>query len=344
SPEAAGPTGPEVAMPLQAESGVGRMAADSLWVGAGRTVFTSQGLPTEAGVAPAWGLDASAVLTAEAVAAAAAALGVSGTPEQVDGTWSVGPRDGSGAGVTVHPDGMATLSYYDPAKDPWTCSAAAVDGTAEGEVTTLPAPCEPGDLGPAPSGDAAAAALRETLTALGEDSGAYEIVAEELGDEAWTHVTAHRVLDGLRTGLTWSASFSGAGMQSLYGSLAPLVDLGELAVVSPAEAVERLTDPRFGGGGGGSFRTLQGGAAVMAEPMPTELAPPSAPPALEPGAAIAWPVEEVKITDFRLGPALHLLPNGAAALLPTYELISDDGAVWTVLAVATEHLDLSPLG
>ncbi|MBX9247105.1 hypothetical protein ICW40_20135, partial [Actinotalea ferrariae] len=339
---------------------------DLAWGGWGRTVFRASGLPTDGGRAPAWGFDPAAAFTQEAAASAAAALGVAGEAELVDGVWTVGPRDGSAAGVTLYPDGTASFNYYDPAKDPWACvgpdaptsgdasssgpatsgaagegSSGAADLTEPSIALPEPQPCGDRDLGQAPRGEAAVAVVRDALTALGLDPAGFELAAEDYGDEMWTYVNAHQVVGGQRTGLAWSASLTGGGLQSLYGPLAPAVELGEYDVVSPTEAVERLGDPRFGSGGSGPVRLLDGEPGAMAE-MPAEPTTPQLPTTPEAGAPFAWPVTEVTIVDVRLGSALHTLPDGAAALLPTYELISGDGAVWTVLAVAESALDLEP--
>ena len=53
--------------------------------GFGRNQFSSSGLSTSEGTAPAYGFDARAASNAETVAALAAALGVAGTPELKDG-------------------------------------------------------------------------------------------------------------------------------------------------------------------------------------------------------------------------------------------------------------------
>lgn len=333
------------------------------WPGWGwRTVFTGSGLSADGGTARAWAFDPATAFDAESVADAAAALGVSGEPRQEGLAWVVGPTDGTGATVQVYGDGTAALSYYDPAKDPWFCAVAgggadsggaeerASDGDAtdpaEPSVEPLPVepvpvePCQERDLGPAPQGDAAEAQLRDVLAALGEDPAAYELVAEDGGDERWSYVTAHQVVDGQRTGLAWGASFTGAGLQSLNGSLADLVDLGEYTVVSAQEAVERLGDPRFGSGGGPvAWRegapAVDDGVSVSPE-GPGELPrPPSA------GSVVPWPVTEVTITEARLGVAMHTVPGGAALLLPTYELTGSDGSIWSVLALAEQHLDLT---
>lgn len=325
-----------------------------MWPGwSGRTVFTSEGLSTDGGTAQAWAFDPAAAFTEASATQVAGALGVAGTPKLEYGAWTVGPNDGTAPSVSVYADGTTSVSYYDPTKDPWSCvptlereaevapEAAAGEGDAvEGQSEpAIDEPCTQRDLGPAPSGDAALGQVRDLLTALGQDPAAFELVVEEYSESAQTYVTAHHVVDGQRSGVVWSASFTGAGLQSLYGSLAPLVPLGAYDVVSPTEAVERLGDPRFGFGGG-PIAYLEGAepsdAAVSSEP--TE---PTLPAPVEPGSAISWPVEQVTIVEARLGGAMHMQADGAAMLLPTYELTSADGGIWSVLAVAESGLDLS---
>ncbi|GGC04659.1 hypothetical protein GCM10010972_17330 [Cellulomonas carbonis] len=313
---------------------VGDMAAPG-W--SGRATFTASGLSDERTTGRAWSFDAAAAFTEQTVADAAAALGVDGTPALVDGMWSAGPNDGTAATVQLYPDGTGSFSYYDPTKDPWACGDVPVTEGGGEDVSSSDLPVEPctqRDLGPAPTTDEAAAQLTDALGRLGVDTEAYEVVGEEWGDEQWTYATAHQVVDGRRSGLQWSASFTGAGLQSLYGSLAPLVDLGEYDVVSPTEAVERLSDPRFASGG------MPIAYAEGSEPR-VEEAPsaPEVPGSLEPGSSLAWRVDEVTIVEARLGGALHTLTDGASVLVPTYELVSDSGAIWSVLAVAEEHLD-----
>src|SRR5690606_8692608 len=125
-------------------------------------------------------------------------------------------------------------------KDPWMCTPGDMD--ADGGCTER-------DLGAAPQGDAATGALADVLRAMGLDPAGFELRAEDSGGEdSWSYATAYQVVGGQRTGLQWGASFTGGGLQSLHGFLAPVVELGEYDVVSPAEAVERLGDPRFGSG------------------------------------------------------------------------------------------------
>lgn len=345
-----------------AAGGDARVDADMGYGWYGRTVFHSSGLSGDAGTAQAWALDATGVVSAEAAARAAAALGVAGDPRQEYGAWVVGPNDGSGATVQVYADGAGSVSYWDPAKDTWYCDASAVpeEAAPEGDVDApdgagvgpVPDPCGQRDLGNAPSGDTAAGTLKDAMTALGVDVSAYQFTAPEDDDPSYTYVTARHVLAGQQTGLTWSASFSGAGMTSLYGFTATVVDLGQYGVVSPTEAVERLNDPRFGGGWSGPIMMAdavgarEGGDLAVEPDGDTATAPADEPDGVPPspaapGAAISWPVQDVTIVSSRLGVAQATVRGGAVVLVPTYELTAEDGSAWSVIAVDEAHLDLS---
>lgn len=341
--------------------GPARMAgADAYWGGwYGRTVFSASGLSDAPATGRAWALDAGAV-SAEAAAAAAAALGVGGEPRLEYGSWVVGPSDGSGATVSLNADGLGSLSYWDPTMETWAC-AVTLEGTgragsdgagsdgagsdsagSDGAESALvdpvaPEACEQRDLGDAPTGDAAAGVLRDRMSALGVDPAGFEVVVEESGDPAYSYVVAHQVVDGQRTGLTWNASLTGAGVSGLYGFTAALVDLGEYDVISPAAAVERLNDPRFGAGMSGPLRMAETAA------LPVELAEPDGTPPspLTPGSSFAWPVQFVTITQARLGVAVVTGVDGATALAPSYELTAADGSVWSVIAVDDAQLQFA---
>lgn len=350
APAPAGAGGAESGMTdgATAEDARGGGMADSIWPGYyGRTVFTASGLSEEGGVAQAWAFDPSTVYSAETVAALAAALGVSGSPVQDDWAWSVGPNDGSGPYLQLSADGMANVNYYDPTKDVWRCDTSILpepelmeeqaDPSAGSDVAPSD-PCRQQDLGAAPKDDAAIAVLRDVLAAIGVDAAEVEFAAEDYGDAAWTYVMAYQVVDGQQTGMAWSASLTGAGLQSLNGFLAPLVTLGEYGVVSPAEAVRRLSDPRFGSTGGGYYPMgpEDGGGVLRDTPVV-----PSVPEPVTPGAEIRWPVSQVTITQARLGLAMHHQPGGAVLLVPSYELTSSDGGIWSVIAVADSQLDFA---
>ena len=323
----------------------------------GRTVFTSTGLSTTGGSAEAWALDPSSTFSEATATAAATALGLAGAPALVGGAWQVGPNDGTGPTLTLSPDGQGSLSFYDPTVDPWRCVATDAptvvpDASAAPDRAIAPGEpqCSEADLGPAPGSDAAAARLREVLRALSIDDSTYEMVPEDYGDTMWSYVTAYQVVDGQRTGLTWSAAMTGAGLSSLYGSTAPLVSLGRYDVVSPAEAVTRLGDPRFGASGGYPLAADVAGGMAESSGSSTgtgAIAPapePTLPPVPRPGQAFSWPVQTVEITAARLGVAQTWQGDGSVVLVPTYALTGADGSTWSVIAVSDAALDFSTVG
>lgn len=398
-----------------ASGGGAEMAADSpqaardsmLYPGYwGRTVFTGQGLSANGGSASAYGFDAS-VASAATAARIAAALGVPGEPRAEWGSWVVGPNDGSGPTVSVGGDGMVSVNYYDPARDPWLCQDAIGGGASgstgsggvvepmpppevvgptapapAGEPAVAPAPDAPAsdadleeqkallekmaieerarttqpsdasvcEAGSTPTGDGATAKAREVLAAIGVDASSAEATVDDASVKdqgtpgaGYVWVSLYQVLDGQRTGVQWNVALVGNGVQSLYATLAPLVDLGSYDVVSPAEAVERLGDPRFGGSGGviayGREVSVASGVAVD-EPAQE----PTVPPAPVPGAAISWPVQQVTLTSARLGLAQATLANGAQVLVPAYELSDAAGSTWSVIAVVDSRLDFTAAG
>ena len=321
----------------------------------GRTVFhAGAGLSTAGSEAEAFGLDPAGVLSAETARRVGDTLGASGEPRQEGGSWVVGPADGSGPTVHVYADGSGSFDFYDPAREPWSCPVspgkAEPGTTGEGGTDSseiLPAPdCPTVTPDAAPAMGDAVAALRDVMDRLGVDPAGFELEAgESYEGDPWRYVTAWQVVEGQRTGLSWSASVSASGIANLYGFLAETISLGQYPVVSEAEAVERLGDPRFGASGGMIAQAADARAAQEGDTASSDMMPapnPTVPPTPTPGAQIAWPVTDVTITSGRLGVAQQYMPDGAVLLLPAYELRDADGNVWSVLAVAEDVLDFTP--
>lgn len=341
---------------VAAETLIGRAAADRAYVGGwgGRNVFHQDGLPTAGGSAEAWAYDAQGVFSAETARRAADVLGVPGEVREELGAFAVGSGDWTGPQLSIQPDGLASLSFNDPTKDPWGCVVVtpvpAEEGgspdAGAGTASSEPGACVEQDHGAPPSGDDAVERLRAVLADLGLDAAAFEVVADEQpadqGAPRATTASAYEVVDGRRTGVAWGATFSGAGMASLYGSLAPRVPLGAYDVVSPAEAVERLGDPRFSGGGPVAWARDDVGAAVPEIGVaPEEAEVPTVPATVGAGSRFAWPVTDVTITEAQLGAAVQYQPDGAAVLVPAYELTDTEGSTWSVVAVVDDQLDFA---
>lgn len=326
--------------------------------GGERTTFTAEGLSDAGGTAAAWAFDGASTFTEETVLRVAEVLGVEGEP-RLEGGWNVGPVDGSGPTLNVGPDSAVTVHYSDPALYEGLEDVAPAepmdDGAAEGGDTATSsgdgsvgtAVVEPADGAPGAGGELSAAApdgtapegaagvLYETLAALGLDPEA----AEYAEQDAWvghpaTSVVAHQVVGGTPTGYSWYADVVDGEVLSFSGPLAPVVELGEYDVVSPAEAVERLSDPRFGGTPAWSDEVT-----TMPVPEPDGRSwddPPPPPPAA--GAPVPWSVTDVTITTAEPTLVEHWTDEGASLLLPAYDLGDGEGRTWRVLAVADDEL------
>ncbi|WP_166436020.1 hypothetical protein, partial [Cellulomonas shaoxiangyii] len=264
-----------------------------------------------------------------------------GLPEELDGGAAEGAGPAAGTGDATGEPAVAPDMSILPVPAP--------------EPVPEPAPADPSVCDPAatPTGDAAVAAARDLLDRLGVDTAGYELtVAEETGVPGLVNVQATQVVDGTQTGVAWTVGLAGDGVQSASGPLASLVELGTYDVVSATDAVERLGDPRFGASFGGVSplaRTAAAGAgtedvvgSMPAEPQPAP-AEPTVPPVPAPGSPIAWPVQQVTLVDARLGVTLLTTPDGATVLVPAWELADADGQTWSVIAVAQDQLDLSPV-
>jgi hypothetical protein len=288
--------------------------------GAGRNAFHASGLSTSAGTAAAYGLDARAASDADTIAALAAALGVAGTPVLENGSWTVGPQDGTGSTLGVSLDGTLGFWFSDSRINPWQCA----DGAE---------PCEPtGDL---PSEQAAVDALRTLLASTGRDPAGYEYTSETWDGAVTRSAQAWPVVDGQRIDQAWTVELSNDGMVSASGALAELIALGDYPIVSEQEAFERLSDPRFGAQMT-ALPIAMRDAAVTTE----EWVPPTEPPAApRPGSVVAWPVADVEIVEARLGLASQWQPDGSVLVVPAYEFTDADGGTWSVIAVADDGLD-----
>ncbi|GAA1820159.1 hypothetical protein [Agromyces neolithicus] len=310
-----------------ARMSAGSQSADSIYpYGFGRNHFSSSGLATAEGTAPAYAYDARAASSAENVTALAAALGVEGTAELKDGSWLVGSQDGTAPYLGVSLDGTLGFSYWNPLIDPWKC--------AEG-VDVVEA-CEP--VGELPSEAAAIDALRSLIVSVGRDPGSFEFMSETWEGAVTRMAQAWPVVDGQRIDQAWSLELTDAGVSSAYGALARIVDLGEYAVVSEQEGFERLSDPRFGAQMTIMPLAMREQPAVATE----EWVPPTEPPATPTeGTSLSWPVNEVEIVGARLGLASQWQPDGSVLIVPAYEFTDAEGGAWSVIAIDESMLDFA---
>ncbi|GAA1791915.1 hypothetical protein [Agromyces lapidis] len=332
---------PEMTMGADQKMMGGSGAADSMYqYGWGRHVFTSSGLSEEGGDAPGYAYDSGAEGTEARVAALAAELGVEGEVELRDGSWIVGPPDGTGPMLSVGLDGALSFWFNDPATNPWDCGVVPLPGeTTESSEPIAPVdpvePCEP--TGTAPSEAAAIDALRSLIAASGADPDGFEYSSETWEESPTRYAQAWPVVDGQRLDQGWSLELAAEGTVNASGSLAAIVAIGDYPIVSEQEGFERLSDIRFG-----AQMTAMPLAAREGEALTEEWVPPTAPPATPgEGTAVSWPVDDVEIVDARLGLTTQWQPDGSVLVVPAYEFTDADGGTWSVIAVADSSLDFS---
>ncbi|MBZ2197228.1 hypothetical protein [Occultella gossypii] len=352
------------------------VGAESMLAGYGRTEFTADGLSADGSAAEAYGLDATAALTAERVAQLAQALGLDGDPVLADGVWTVGSWEGGGPVLSVFVDGTASTSYTNPALDPWACAEGAqVEPDSGGDDGTV----DCGNDQVAVGENEAIVAAQEVLTAAGVDVDDFNWSITEPGEHATNVVAIPSIGAGTVEGVIgWQFTVTAGGIASAWGSLADVYSLGTYDVVSPVAAVDRLTDPRFGAGGGGGmmpFTAADGGvtespadsagaaedSASTAETAPDVTAqepaqapagpadepvdsgePPTAAPApAQVGAPIDWPVRQVTINGSELVLMSVYQSDSSVVLVPAWRLFDTEGGTWTVNAVADAGLDFS---
>lgn len=239
-------------------------------------------------------------------------------------------------------------------------TVALADGGLVGEApvdpTFVAVACDQ-EAGDVPSDAEAVRLATDLLQRLGLDPAGFDLIAEAWEDSRAAYVTAYQVVDGQETGQSWSFTVVGDAVQSAYGPMAPLVDLGEYPVVGADTAVGRLSDPRFGSGWSGAMpllraadgSTTEGSAAQedSSADQSTAVAPEedgTAPATARPGDPVPWAVAQVTITQARLSLGWVQAADGGVLLVPFYELTGDDESVWIVLAVQDSALDTSPLG
>jgi len=277
----------------------------------GPIVYEVRGtLPALDGDAQAWHYPAKAKITANQVATLAKALGLTGAVEVVaedeGGGWRVGPRDGSGASLTVDPDAAGSWSYSGgadlllapagcatPLPVPATDQPAAGTGQPDAPVTknllgdcpTLAPPAAPVGVPTEPDARAKAVALAKTL---GIDIDPADI--ESFGDDYARNVAIYARLGGVRNPLGMSVSYGAEGRISYAsGSLVAPVKADRYPRIGTTAAVDAVKAGSIGWFGGPvmeaggttntvrapGIATVAGGNAPASEPgaTPDESAP-----------------------------------------------------------------------
>ena len=320
---------------------------------------------------------AGADVTAERIAALAAALGASGDPVRSDdgytGTWRVGPDDGTAPALWVYEDAQLSWSYNsawaDQARSVGCAIAEPVQvDPAEGGETVVPEETvvvdtdqpvceEPTPPEGVPTKEVAEQRARDLIAATGADPAAYQF--DTYADEWFASVSAVRRVDGLFDANRFDFGFGAEGvMQYANGQLAEPQLVGPYPLIGLDEAVARLNDQNSMWGGG-----FAGGIAIdmPAVDVAVDVAESAVGDAAEPPPAVdepvgEIPVGEIPVDEIPVDPTqvpervtvtlVDVQPDvwwawdadGSVWLLPAYRLIDTDGGWHTVAAVTDEFM------
>jgi hypothetical protein len=325
------------------------------------------------GTASGYLLSAQGVDRAALAQRLATEFGVAGTPQTDEwGNVTVGVTDGSGPSIWIGGDALAAWSYYNPSNDPWrNCvyevpvsepldpgvssdsrgggSASTSSDVAAPEPAPSPASSGSGDSAkpspalcdslPMPDRDRSERTARTLLAGVGvpADAVAWDVSASS----PLLSVSATQLVDGMRSALTWSVLFADGGVYSAYGSAAGLQEYPGYPVVSPREAIERTSDPRWRALSptmvwSDPSAPIAAGAAKGADSTAPKPAP------LKDGRpAVQVPISTVTLSGGELALAQYWQNDGTVLLLPAYNFTDEQGNTWSVIAVTEDSVDFS---
>ncbi len=332
--------------------------------------------PTLAPDGTVWQFPAGFQPDAEAVRKIAAAFGVQGElaelPEDQGGGWIIGPSDYSGPAINVSKDGLGSWWFsapgeiderecisiiepldVDPTADPAVDGApgASVDSAIapDTDVAPCPAPEPPANV---PDKEAAKQKATELLGSLGV--GAEGLEWEAYADEWGASVTAFTMLEGLRSGATYSFGFGAEGAVTwASGYMAEPQQVGDYPLVGCEAGVARLNDessqwmyssPVVARGDEAVSRKVEpnGQPETQPETQPAEALPadtvandsePIAPDQPAPTDPQGAEPTVVTLSNCAIDRTMVYGDDGGAWLLPAYRFDTSDGGSYTVIAI-----------
>ena len=287
--------------------------------------------------------DITAEVSADRVREVAAAFGVAGDPVRAeDGSWVVGPNDGTAASLWVYAGAQQSWNYNGPWDDGAVREACAVSLDSEGnESSDCPEPTPPTGV---PTAAEAEQRARESLAALGVDTGS--LTFENYADEWSANVTVDDRTADRPAIRTWNFGFGAEGVLQWAGGLLatpqpvgpyPLVDLdtavdrlrnqGGFGAPMPlidapvAEADAATSEPAPAEGG----EVVTSETLVVSDPLPVD-------PEFDP-EALTITLVDVEADLWWVWDA-----DNTVWLVPAYRFIDADGGWHTVPAVTDEFL------
>lgn len=291
---------------------------------------------------PAWQFRADASAgRADALAGVFAVAGEVSVDE-----WASTVTSPSGASVSVSRDAVGAWWFSDPSRDVWACAStveprsvatpeaapssdggagsaggsAATAGSGEVSPPMPPQPCPP------PAAVLSKAEARklagEVFAAVGVDSTVASVpgggfVDDVYADEFSASVTRSVTVDGRRVwALSWSVTFTGDGKVAYASGVSgKFVSAGDVPVVSPVAALERLSERKWASFGPLPVQSTNEPVAVP-EPLTSSSSPSSRSP--EASGKVVLIEQTETVSSVRLSTVEFFDASSTLWLLPAY--------------------------
>ena len=177
-----------------------------------------------------------------------------------------------------------------------------------------------------PTKDAAQTIVQKMLAKMGVDVDDANI--EVNGDEYGVWVTAWETFDGMRSPMSWNIGLGANGAVTYaQGNFLKFARGANYPVVSTAEAVQRLGDPRYSGWFGyGAVSSRE----VLAQDM-------------TPIPAVEDVVQTIRLTKVSASLTPVIASDATLWLLPSYEYLTSEGYTVSALALDDKYIEQTPV-
>jgi hypothetical protein len=177
-----------------------------------------------------------------------------------------------------------------------------------------------------PTKDAAQTIVQKMLAKMGVDVDDANI--EVNGDEYGVWVTAWETFDGMRSPMSWNIGLGANGAVTYaQGNFLKFARGANYPVVSTAEAVQRLGDPRYSGWFGyGAVSSRE----VLAQDM-------------TPIPAVEDVVQTIRLTKVSASLTPVIASDTKLWLLPSYEYLTSEGYTVSALALDDKYIEQTPI-
>jgi hypothetical protein len=177
-----------------------------------------------------------------------------------------------------------------------------------------------------PTKDAAQTIVQKMLAKMGVDVDDANI--EVNGDEYGVWVTAWETFDGMRSPMSWNIGLGANGAVTYaQGNFLKFARGANYPVVSTAEAVQRLGDPRYSG--------LFGYGAVSSREVLAQ--------DMTPIPAVEDVVQTIRLTKVSASLTPVIASDTKLWLLPSYEYLTSEGYTVSALALDDKYIEQTPI-